>query len=132
MKKYLMVSTVIAFVVLAVTGALAFGPGSGMGRGACYGTCAMAGNTATPEQSQNFAKFQSSILPLKQNMLRLKTELVTLRSQTPTDWDAVSAKQKEIIDLRTEIQKKAAESGFVGSGCGMCCNGKGRMGRMGL
>ncbi|SPQ01863.1 conserved exported hypothetical protein [Candidatus Sulfobium mesophilum] len=132
MKKWLMISIVVAVVALTVTGARAFGPGNGMGRGACYGTCPMAGITTTSEQSQNFAKFQSSILPLKQSMLRLKTELVTLRLQTPTDWAAVSAKQKEIIDVRTEIQKKAAESGFVGSGCGMRCNGQGRMGRMGL
>ncbi len=132
MKKCLMISIVVAVVAVAMTGAFAFGPGNGMGRGACYGTCPMAGSITTSEQSENFAKFQSSILPLKENLLQLKAELVTLRSQTPIDWDAVSAKQKEIIDVRTEIRKKAVESGFAGSGCGICCNGRGRMGRMGL
>ena len=33
-----------------------------------------------------------------------------------------------MVDVRTEIQKRAADSGFAGTGCGMCGYGQGRMG----
>ena len=126
MKKGLIASLIIALVAVGVTAAFAFGPGYGMGAG--YGNCPLAGETVTPEQSQKFAKFQGDILPLKQKMLQLRTELMTLRTQTPADWNAISAKQKEMVDVRTEIQKRAAGSGFAGLGCGMCGYGQGRMG----
>lgn len=120
MKKGIIGSLIIALVAVGVTAAFAFGPGYGMGQGTGYGA-------VTPEQSQKFAKFQSAILPLKQKMLQLRTELMTLRAQTPTDWNAIVAKQKEMVDVRTAIQKSAAESGFAGTGYG-CGYGQGRMG----
>lgn len=129
MKKGLITGLIVALVALGVTAAFAFGPGYGMGMGT--GTCPLAsGATVTPEQSQNFAKFQGDILPLKQKMLQLRTELMTLRAQTPADWNAISAKQKEMVDVRTEIQKRAAAAGFRGAGYGACgCGyGQGRMG----
>ena len=132
MKKGVIASLIVALVAVGVTVAFAFGPGYGMGMGSGNGTCAMTGGTVTPEQSQKFAKFQSDILPLKQKMLQLRTELMTLRSQTPTDWKAISSKQKEMVDVRIEIQKRAADSGFAGAGngpCGYGCgNGQGRTG----
>lgn len=135
MKKGLIAVVIVSLIALVVTGAFAFGPGygRGMGAGYGYGNCPMTGNTVTPEQSQKFAKFQSEILPLKQKMLQLRTDLMTLRAQTPTDWNAISAKQKEMVDVRTEIQKRAADSGFANSGCGACGYGGGQMGmgRMG-
>jgi len=127
-KKGLIASLIVALVAVGVTAAFAFGPGYGMGMGAGSGTCPMAGGTVTPEQSQKFAKFQGDVLPLKQKMLQLRTELMTLRAQTPTDWNAISAKQKEMVDVRTEIQKRAADSGLTGAGCGQCGYGQGRMG----
>ncbi|HMK61329.1 MAG TPA: hypothetical protein VK452_09340 [Dissulfurispiraceae bacterium] len=132
MKRGVIASLAAVLVVVGVTAALAIGPGYGMGMGAGYGNCPVAGAAVTPEQAQNFAKFQNDILPLKQKMLQLRTELMTLRSQTPTDWNAVSAKQKEMVDVRTEIQKRATASGLAGVGCGMCGRmGTGGMGRMG-
>ncbi len=130
MKRGLIAGLVVAIVAIVVTAAFAFGPGYGRGMGAGYGTCPGAAATVTPEQSQKFAKFQTDILPLKQKMLQLRTELMTLRTQTPTDWNAISAKRKEMVDVRTEIQKRAATSGFSG-GCGTCGYGSGHMGGMG-
>jgi hypothetical protein len=131
MKRGFIASLVVVLVAVVVTGAFAFGPGYGKGMGVGDGTCPMASSTVTPEQSQKFAKFQSDILPLKQKMVQLRTELMTLRAQTPTDWKAIAAKQKEMVDVRTEIQKRASESGFGGAGCGACGYGAGHMGRMG-
>lgn len=117
MKRGIIAGLVVVLVAVAAAGAFAFGPGHGPGMGAGCGTCGMDGAAFTPEQAQKYAKFQSDILPLKQKMLQLKTELMTLRAQTPTDWNAVSAKRKEMVDVRTEIQKKAAGSGFADGGC---------------
>jgi hypothetical protein len=129
MKRGLIAGLVVVMVAVVVTAAFAFGPGYGRGMGAGYGTCPAAG-TVTPEQSQKFAKFQTDILPLKQKMLQLRTDLMTLRAQTPRDWNAISAKRKEMVDVRTEIQKRSAESGFGGR-CSACGYGSGHMGRMG-
>ena len=128
MKKGIIASLIVVLVVIGAAAAFAFGPGYGMGMGAGYGTCLQAAAMVSPEQSQKFAKFQSDILPLKQKMLQLRTDLMTLRAQTPIDWNAISAKQKEMVDVRTEIQKRATDSGFTGVGCGMC----GMQGRMGM
>ncbi len=130
MKRGIIAGLVVALVAVVVTAAFAFGPGSGWGMGAGYGTCPGAAGALTPEQSQKFAKFQTDILPLKQKMLQLRTDLMTLRTQTPTDWNAISAKRKEMVDVRTEMQKKAAANGFGGAGCGGCGYGPGHMGRM--
>jgi len=131
MRRGLIASLAVALVALAVTAAFAFGPGYGRGMSDGYGTCPGAAASMTPEQSQKWAKFQGDILPLKQKMLQLRTDLWTLRAQTPTDWTAIAAKRKEMVDVKTEIQKKSAASGLgpmVNCGCG---SGFGRMGRMG-
>jgi len=129
MKKAISIGLAVVLVAVLVTGAMAFGPGYGMGRG-------MMGANLTPEQAQKFAQFQKDILPLRQKMLQLKTELMALRTQTTPDWNAIAAKQKEMVDVRTEIQKKATETGITGFGPGLCKGGKGMgmmgMGRMGM
>jgi len=56
MKKGLIASLIVALVAVGVTAAFAFGPGYGMGMGSGNGTCAMAGGTVSPEQSQKFGK----------------------------------------------------------------------------
>jgi predicted nucleic acid-binding Zn-ribbon protein len=88
----------------------------------------------TPEQSQKFAQFQQEILPLRQQMMQLKTELMTLRTQQNPDWKAIADKQKQMVDVRTEIQKKRAAAGLPavggcgGGGCGMGMRGMGMCG----
>lgn len=131
MKKAISIGLAVVLVAALVTGAMAFSPGYGMGKG--YG---MMASNLTPEQTQKFAQFQKDILPLRQKMLQLKTELMGLRTQTTPDWNAIAAKKKEMVDVRTEIQKKAAEAGITGFGPGTCRGGKGigmiGMGRMGM
>ena len=135
MKKTISIALAIALVVSIATAAMAFGPGYGHGYG-----MGMTGANLTPEQAQKYAQFQKDILPLKQKMLQLKTELMTLRTAATPDWNAIAAKQKEMVDVRTEIQKKAAEAGISGFGPGLCKGGKGMgmgmskmgMGRMGM
>lgn len=109
----------IALLVSIVGVAVAAGPFYGPGRG-YY--------AVTPEDAQKVAQFQSDIQPLQDRMFQLRTDILTLRGQTPTDWNAIAARQKEMVDLRTEIQKKAAEAGVACCGCGPRGYGRG-MGR---
>ncbi len=126
MKKALSIGLAVVLFAVMVTGAMAIGPGYGMGKG--HG---MMMANLTPEQAQKFAEFQKDTLNLRQKMLQLKTEIFSLRAQTNPDWNAIAAKQKEMVDIRTEIQKKAAEAGVSGLGNGGCGCGKGMgMGRM--
>ncbi|MDH5769345.1 MAG: hypothetical protein OEZ31_10385 [Nitrospirota bacterium] len=122
MKKTLVIGLAIALVFIIAAGAMAFGPGYHKGTGPCYG----AGTNLTPEQSQKFAASQKEILPLRQKMLQLRTDLLTLRAQSTPDWKAIAEKQKEMVDIKVEIQKKATEAGFAGHG--LCGRGTGKAG----
>lgn len=108
MKKYISLVIVFAVILSLTTFAFAFGPGLGWGGGG--GFCWL-GNIP-PEQTQKYADFQKQILPLRQKMIELKTDLATLYSQVNPDWDAIASKQKEIVDLRIEIQKRAYTAGL--------------------
>lgn len=118
MKKNLKVVLAVAIVLVMATGAMAIGPGGGMGMG--MANCPNVGANLTPEQTQKFAQFQKETLPLRQQMLQLKTEMMTLRAQPSPDWKAIAEKQKQMVDVRIEIQKKKAEAGLTGFGPGLC------------
>ncbi len=107
-----MIMFLIAVLLLTATSAFAFGPGYGMGGGRGY--CNLA--NIPPEQAQKYADFQKQILPLKQKMLALRTDLAALYAQTAPDWNAISQKQKEIVDTKIAIQKAAREAGVTGVG----------------
>lgn len=129
MKKTISIVVAAALVLTVAVGTMAFAHGTGIGKG--HGM----GHNITPEDARKFAEFQKEILPLRQKMLQLRTELMTIRAQTPVNWDAVAAKKKEMVDVRTEIQKRAAKAGITrGFGPGTCRGGMGKgmmgMGRM--
>jgi hypothetical protein len=131
MKKVMVFGLAAVLVIALVSVSMAVMPCGGMGNVPV--DCPLAGNL-TPEQAQKFAAFQKEILPLKQQMLQLRTELMTLRAQPTPDWKAIADKQKAMVDVRVEIQKKAAAAGFTGAGirggcgAGMCGNGMGMRG----
>ncbi len=133
MKKIMVTGLAIALAVAVVSGALAFGPGTGMGMG-------MMGGSLTPEQARKAAQFQKDITPLREKMFKLMTEVMELRATEKPDWKAIADKQKAMVDIRTEIDKKATEAGVAGMmgpgscGCGTGTMGMGAMGkgRMGM
>jgi len=130
--KQLATLGISALIVIAlIGGAVAAGP-MGPGGGPCAtapADCPLAA-TAKPEQALKFADFQKEILPQKQQMLQLKTDLMGLRAQPNPDWKAIADKQKQMVDVRVEIQKKAAAAGFPAWGAGRC--GMGMMGGRGM
>ncbi|MCX7913436.1 MAG: periplasmic heavy metal sensor [Thermodesulfovibrionales bacterium] len=115
MKKYKIPLIIIAVLLSLTTSALAFGPGFtwGGGKGFCYLS------SLAPEQAQKFAELQKQLLPLRQKMLELKTDLAALYSQPNLDWNAIASKQQEITDLRIEIQKRTYAAGFTTGPCFM-------------
>lgn len=121
MKKTLVIGLAVALVFIIAAGAMAFGH---KGTGPCYG----AGSNLTPEQSQKLAEFQKEIVPLRQKMHQLMTDVMTLRAQPTPGWKAIAEKQKEMVDIKIEIQKKATAAGFAGFGPGLCGYGSGKAG----
>ncbi len=134
MKKGIIMGLVVLLTTAVVSVAIARGPGQ------CFKGPG-AGTSMTQEQAQKFARFQTDTLPLRQKMMQLRTELMSLRVQEKPDWKAIAGKQKEMVDLRVEMQKRASEAGIagfgpgfgrgrgMGSGCDDCfMEGKGPMG----
>ncbi|MEK6673312.1 MAG: hypothetical protein AABY42_07540 [Nitrospirota bacterium] len=137
MKRLLTIGLVVGIVALSITAVYAFGPHYGAGPFA--GDNCMGYTNLTPEQKTKAEQFQKDTLPVRQQLLAKHSELMTLKHQAKPDWKAIGEKQKEIVDLRTEIAKKADELGVtsfcsgpgtMGTGSGTPCGGPGRMGMM--
>ncbi len=134
MNKRILTTIVAAmFVVASALSVYAFGPGGGFGPGAGYGPSGgnfgnVQGTPMTQEQIDKLNKYRMDVLPLQQKMIKLKTELAVLNSQAKPDYKAIADKQKEMVDIRIEIQKKANEAGIpafsqgrgLGKGMGAC------------
>jgi Spy/CpxP family protein refolding chaperone len=109
MKKITIIglSLMLALALMA-TAALAWGPGRGYGMGAGYGTPAIP--NLTVEQSSKIQALQKAhldeIAPLQQDLFKKRTELRSLWLNQNPDSAAITAKQKEILNLQTQLQEK--------------------------
>lgn len=137
-------------LALMATAALARCPGysGGYGMGPGYGTPAIPNLTA--EQSSKIQALQKAhldeIAPLREERFKKSTELRSLWLSQNPDQAAITAKQKEILNLQTQLQEKGtnfrletrklltpeqqAQLGTFGYGMGFG-PGMGKMGRMG-
>ena len=154
MKKTTIVGLgLILVVALVATVALARGPGFGPGfgrgfGGPAYGTPPIPNLTA--EQSAQIQALRDDFLkeiePLQKGLLSKRTELRSLWSTPNPDQAVITAKQKEILDLRTKLQEKGTSFRLevqkvltpeqqAQFGTLECCTGygpgMGKMGRMG-
>jgi len=109
MKKTIIIglSLVVALALMA-TVALAWGPGRGHGMGPGYGYSAIPNLTA--EQSSQIQALQKAhmdeIAPLQEELFKKRTELRSLWLTPNPDQADITAKQKEILNLRTDLQEK--------------------------
>jgi Spy/CpxP family protein refolding chaperone len=120
MKKTAIVGfCAILSLALVATVVLAWGPGFGpmFGQGfggPAYGVPPIPDLTA--EQSSQIQALRDGFLkeiePLREDLFTKGTELRTLWSSPNPDSAAVTAKQKEILALQSEIQEKATTLGL--------------------
>ena len=109
MKKTTIIGLSLVMVVaLMATAAFAWGPGRGYGMGPGYGTPAIPNLTA--EQSSQIQVLQKAhldeIAPLREELFKKSTELRSLWLSQNPDQAAITAKQKEILNLQTKLQEK--------------------------
>jgi Spy/CpxP family protein refolding chaperone len=109
MKKTTIIDLSLVMVVaLMATAAFAWGPGRGYGMGPGYGTPAIPNLTA--EQSSQIQVLQKAhldeIAPLREELFKKSTELRSLWLIQNPDQAAITAKQKEILNLQTKLQEK--------------------------
>jgi len=109
-KKSIIGVSLFLAVALMATAVFAWGPGygCGYGMGPGYGTPAIPNLTA--EQSSNFQALQKAhldeIAPLREELFKKSTELRSLWLSQNPDQAAITAKQKEILNLQTKLQEK--------------------------
>ena len=100
MKKGVIVVLIAAAALVFVSAVYAFPPGNG--NGICR-----SGNVDT----EAVKKFQKETLSFRDELITRKLDLRKEFSKRIPDRDRIASLQKEIIDIRTKIMKKADESG---------------------
>jgi Spy/CpxP family protein refolding chaperone len=130
MKKLVIAVLAMGILTVAISGVHAFGRNFGPCGGDLAATDCMNYTNLTPEQKAKMEEFRKETLPLREQMMAKRSELMALRQQANPDWTAIGDKQKEMAELRTQMQKKAFDAGFAGMGGGRGqCGGPG-MGMM--
>lgn len=120
MKKTTIVGLgLILVVALVATVALAWGPGFGPGFGRGFGGPAYGVPpipNLTAEQSAQIQALRDGFLkeiePLQKELYAKAAELRTLWSSPDADPATVTAKQKEIFNLQSQLQDKATNLGL--------------------
>ncbi len=117
MKKITLTLTAVLVGLLVTTSAFAWGPGPGKGRG--YGPCGNAGLerlTLTDEQQAKIEALQDAhykaVRPLQEKIFDKSVELRRLWLQANPDKGKISATQKELWTLRTELEDKTTALRF--------------------
>ena len=120
MKKTTIVGLgLILVLALVASVALAWGPGFGPGFGRGFGGPAYGSPpipNLTAEQSAQIQALRDAFLketePLQKELYAKGQELRNLWQSPNPDQAAIAAKQKEMIDLRTQLQGKATNLGL--------------------
>jgi Spy/CpxP family protein refolding chaperone len=120
MKKTLIVGLSLALgLALVATVAIAWGPGFGPRFGRGFGGPANGVPPIpdlTDEQSAQIQALRDGFLkeiePLQKELFAKGTELRSLWSSSTPDPAAVTAKQKEILNLQTQLQEKGTNLGL--------------------
>lgn len=114
MKKTIIIAVIMLFTFGIIGGAAYAWRGGGYGYNGAFGyPCYTA---VDPEKAQ---KFYTDTVSQRQRMLQLRGELAQLYAQPNPDWNAITKKQQEMVQLRTEMQKKAQQYGLPYYGMGM-------------
>ncbi|MBI5967038.1 MAG: periplasmic heavy metal sensor [Deltaproteobacteria bacterium] len=116
MKKMVIAIGVVAALLVAVSVALAWGPGYGKGAGYAAGpyyrgSWYAPGINLTADQTGKLNSLQQAFLndtlPIRNELASKAMELRTLMAQPGTDAAKISAKQQEIFALQQKLQEKS-------------------------
>ena len=120
MKKSIIIGlSLVLGLALVASVALAWGPGFGprFGRGLggpAFGSPPIP--NLTPEQSAQIQALRDAFLkenePLQKELYEMGQELRSLWSSPNPDQAAIAAQQKEILELRSELQERATSLGL--------------------
>jgi Spy/CpxP family protein refolding chaperone len=118
MKKVMvavMMVAILAAAGLVMAQGYEKGPGMGMGYGPHSGGHGLwSALNLTPEQVQKVQALRESFfketIPLRNELMSKKLELRSLWLKTNPDEEQILAKQKEINDLRAQLQEKATKN----------------------
>ena len=114
MKKTIIIGLSLTLAVaLAASIALAWGPGFGRGFGMGPGSCTPPIPNLTAEQSSQIQTLRDAFLkeiePIQNDLQAKRAEFQNLWSDPKADPAAITAKQKEMWDLQSQIREKAAD-----------------------
>jgi Spy/CpxP family protein refolding chaperone len=120
MKKSIIIGLCLALgLALMATVALAWGPGFGPGSGRGFGGPAYGSPpipNLTAEQSAQIQALRDGFLkeiePLQKDLWSKSTELRNLWLSSNAEPAVITAKQKEMFDLRSKLQEKATNLGL--------------------
>lgn len=128
MKKTALVSTVLVAALALSGAAYAHMAGYGMtGAGHGYGMMSGTG-TGSAISVEKFTQFRKETAALRDELAVKRIELNNEYVKTTPDPDRIATLEKNIIDLRTKIEKAADKAGlegwgmhrgFMGTGTGM-------------
>ena len=96
-------------LALVATVALAWGPGFGRGFGPPFANLTAEQSSKIQASQQAYLK---EITPLQQELVAKGMELRSLWASPNPDQAVITAKQKEIFDLRSKLQEKAYNLGL--------------------
>ncbi|MEW5914680.1 MAG: periplasmic heavy metal sensor [Thermodesulfobacteriota bacterium] len=117
MKKVLVILASLALLGVFAGGAYArpWGGGPGWGYGPGYQQLSKEDYAKLVEKRAAFLK---ETMPLRQQLATKGIELKTLWAQPNPDQAKIQALTNELIDLRAQLAKKAADAGLAGYGRG--------------
>lgn len=114
MKKIVIIAMVAALVLATGSAVYAFGPGKHFGN--------------ANVDIEKVKKFQKETLSTRDNLMIKKLEVHQEYSKEKPNLDRIATLKKEIIDLRTKIQKSAEANGLPAYGKGYKTAGRGMKG----
>lgn len=111
-------SIIVALILLVASANIAMaghrGKGGGMGPGAGMNAPALSSLNLTTEQEEKIRALgeahQKELAPLRIELFKKRTELKLLWMQTDLDANKIKAKQREIHELRGQLQEKLTDS----------------------
>lgn len=101
MKKWIWVGLILVSSLVLISAVYAHLPGKGYGSGWLCNA-----------DSESVKKFQRDTLSLRDELISKRFEIREEYSKEKPDLDKIATLKKEIVDIRTEIRKKAQAAGL--------------------